>query len=247
MEKPAENRFMKYTWIGVILFLVLLNIITLWVSYNNNYQRIASFLSTVNPESVTEFVRGFGMLAPMIMVIIFILESIIAPIPGQVVTMAAGSLYGPIWGSLLAIFGVVLGSIFPFYISKIFGRPVVEKLVNPKQLEKADRFFNEKKGVLLFMLIRVLPIATFDVISYSAGLTKMSFAKYLVVTFIATIPKVLIYTNIGYFLVNGSMTAFVILTAMTIFGAFTMFAGFWIFKKIMTRRRARKAEAEGED
>ncbi|MDD5181918.1 MAG: TVP38/TMEM64 family protein [Candidatus Nanoarchaeia archaeon] len=247
MEKTSRSWFAQNAWLLVIAFLVLLNFAALWVGYNNNYQKIASFLADINPELITEFVKSFGMLAPVIIVIIFILESILAPIPGQIVTIAAGSLYGPLWGSLLAIFGTVLGSVFPFYISRFFGRPIVEKLVSPKQLEKADRFFSEHKGILVFAIIRILPIATFDVISYSAGLTKMSFWKYLVVTLIATIPKVLIYTNIGHFLVNGSFTAFVILAVITVIGAFTMFAGFWLFKKLRLRRRASKAEAEGED
>lgn len=247
MKKPEENLFMRYAWIGLIIFLILLNIITLWVGYNNNYQRIASFFAGINPGLITDFVKSFGMLAPIVIVIIFILESILAPIPGQIVTMAAGSLYGPLWGSLLAIFGTVLGAVFPFYISRLFGRPIVEKFVDAKKLEKADRFFNEHKGILLFAVIRILPIATFDVISYSAGLTKMSFWKYLVITIIATIPKVLIYTNIGHFLVNGNMTAFVILAVITVIGAFTMWLGFWLFKKIKLRRRARRSEAEGED
>lgn len=246
MIKKVSKWTAKHTWILVVAFLVLLNITLFAMNIEIDYEGIMSFFSGFTPEGVISFVKGYGMLAPVLIVIIFIFESILAPIPGNVVTIATGSLYGPVWGTVLATVGITIGAIFPFYISRIFGRPVVEKLVNKKHLEKADRFFNEHKGIFIFALIRILPIATFDVISYSAGLTKMSFPKYLLVTAITTAPKVLLYTNLGHMMFNGSKIALAVLVILTVIGIITFFAGIWAVNRVISKRREKNADF-GED
>ena len=246
MIKKARKWTAENKWIFLVAFLILLNLVLFVKNVTIHYEGIIFFFSKFTPEKITGFVKSFGILAPVVIVLIHIVESIFAPIPGHVVTIAAGSLYGPFWGTLLSAFGIIIGSIFPFYISRIFGRPVVEKLVNPKHLKKADAFFNKNRGMFVFMLIRLLPIATFDVISYSAGLTKMSFPKYLLVTAVATFPGVIIYTNIGYLLFKGSTAALAILIALTIFGSASFFIGLWLANRFIEKKQEAK-QLSGED
>jgi uncharacterized membrane protein YdjX (TVP38/TMEM64 family) len=88
------------------------------------------------------------------------------------------------------------GAAICFYISKIYGRPAVEKLVGKKSLEYADKFF-DRYGKHAILIARLLPIVSFDVISYAAGLTSMRFWPFFIATGIGQLPATIIYSYLG--------------------------------------------------
>lgn len=97
------------------------------------------------------------------------------------------------------------GAILCFYIARLLGREVVEKLTSKMALESVDAFF-EKHGVYAILIARLLPFISFDVVSYAAGLTSMRLSSFVIATGIGQLPATLVYSYAGEMLTGGART-----------------------------------------
>ncbi len=114
----------------------------------------------------------------------------------MVITLANGLLFGTIGGALLSWSSAMIGAIVCYYISRLFGRPVVEKLVGGKSLDMTDRFFR-RYGKHAILIARLVPVISFDVVSYAAGLTTIGPWEFLLATGIGQLPATLVYSFLG--------------------------------------------------
>lgn len=95
------------------------------------------------------------------------------------------------------------GAAVCFYIARILGRDVVEKLTSKAGLQQIDVFF-EKHGRMSILIARLLPFISFDIVSYAAGLTSMSFGSFFVATGIGQLPATIVYSYVGGMLTGGA-------------------------------------------
>ena len=79
---------------------------------------------------------------------------------------------------------------------EIVGRPPIERLVGGRALRATDRFF-ERYGSRSILLARLIPIVSFDIVSYAAGLTPVGFWKFMIATGIGQLPATVIYSILG--------------------------------------------------
>ena len=100
------------------------------------------------------------------------------------------------WGGLLSLFGATLAALISFFLARAFGRVPVEALVGKAGLESADRWF-ERWGAWAVFVARLVPIVSFDVISFAAGLTRMRSAGFLVATVVGAAPATFVYSYLG--------------------------------------------------
>ena len=110
------------------------------------------------------------------------------------------------------------GAALCFFIARIFGRDAVIKLTSKGGLEQIDKFF-EKHGKNTILICRLLPFISFDVVSYAAGLTSMSFGSFFIATGIGQLPATIIYSYVGGMLTGGAklfVTALFILFALSV-------------------------------
>lgn len=113
----------------------------------------------------------------------------------------------------------MLGVALCFFISRILGRDVAEKLATKTGLESVENFF-ERYGKQSILIARLLPFMSFDLVSYTAGLTPMDFWGFFLATGIGQLPATLIYSYVGGQLTDGAqklVTGLLILFALTIF------------------------------
>lgn len=144
-----------------------------------------------------DYLLGFGIWAPAVSSALMVLQALLAPIPAFVVTFTNGLLFGWFWGAILSWSSAMLGAILCFWIARALGRPVVEKLVGgTKALEVSDLFF-ARYGDRAILISRLLPFVSFDIISYGAGLTPVSFWRFLLATGIGQLPATVLYSYLG--------------------------------------------------
>jgi len=141
-------------------------------------------------EGLKEYIASCGIFGPVVYMTMF---SVIPA--GSVIAIAGGMAFGMYFGTLYTIIGAVIGATVAFYVSRLLGRGVVEKLVKGKMQKFEDGM--EKGGFLLILIMRLIPIIPFNVISYGAGLTKIRYIDYMLATMIGIIPGVLVFTNLG--------------------------------------------------
>ncbi len=136
------------------------------------------------------------------MFVAMILQALAIPIPSEFVLICGGAAFGLLSGWLVGALGSVVAAFIGFYISRKGGRAVAIRFVGERGIEFADNWFN-RWGVWAVLLGRIAPFIPFDVISYTAGLTKMKFRSFMIPTVIGTLPRALFYAFLGsYFSVT---------------------------------------------
>lgn len=127
---------------------------------------------------LSEQVEAFGFWSPVVIVVINILLVIFAMLPGHVVVIAAGYLFGLIPGFLLNHIAILLGSIISFAIARRFGRPIVERLAPADILDRLDETA-KGHGFAFFLACYALPLFPADALNFVAGLSPLSFRSFV--------------------------------------------------------------------
>ena len=168
---------------------------------------------------VRDFIDKYETYAMLVSAGLMVFQSVVAPLPAFLVTFANANLFGWWQGAILSWSSAMLGALICFYISRILGRDVVEKLTSRVGLESVDEFF-KKYGRQSILIARLLPFMSFDLVSYAAGLTSISFMPFFIATGIGQLPATIIYSYVGGMLTGGAqllVTGLLILFAISIF------------------------------
>jgi uncharacterized membrane protein YdjX (TVP38/TMEM64 family) len=155
-----------------------------------------SALGTGDATAVREYLRSYGVWAPVASLVLMILQALAAPVPGFLIVFANGLMFGVFWGGLLSLGGQIAAAIVCFWIARSLGRAPVEALLGRFGLGSADKWFAKwgTKGVLFS---RMLPGVGFDAVSYAAGLTPIGFGAFLLATAAGTAPQTFVYAYLG--------------------------------------------------
>lgn len=184
-----------------------------------------------------DYLLGFGYWAPAVSAVLMVFQSVVAPIPAFVLTFTNGLMFGWAWGTLLSWSSSMIGAALCFWIARSLGRPVVERLVGgSKALAVSDIFFS-RYGDRAILVSRLLPFISFDIISYGAGLTPISFWRFMLATGIGQLPATVVYSYLGQNL-TGSAQALFWVFSITI----AIFVLGWTLGPIIMRRLHRSRE-----
>ena len=155
--------------------------------------------NTVKGEDMQNFIEQFGDYAP----IIFLLLASILPIllfPPGIFSVIGGLLFGFKLGAVLTIIAAIIYTNIMFLISRYFARNKIENFLEKRlTLKQFNRIFGLKGNKLATFLIicRLIPILPNSIVSYSYGLTRISFKHYFIANLIGLIPGRLIWLNFG--------------------------------------------------
>lgn len=149
----------------------------------------------LTPDAITEFLESTGMWAPIVFVLVMATAVVVSPIPSLPLDIAAGAVFGWFAGGLLAVLGATLGAAISFSIARWLGRGFVERVVGGHVSFCADCSDMLLTGAVLGS--RLVPVLSFDLVSYGAGLTAMSLPRFVIATAIGTAPLTFLYTWAG--------------------------------------------------
>ncbi|MCL2102488.1 MAG: TVP38/TMEM64 family protein [Syntrophorhabdaceae bacterium] len=165
----------SFIWIKLLLFLLfVIGLAALsyrmgWISFFFDRERLIDFIASLG-------VWGFAGF-----IILQVAQVIAAPIPGEITGFIGGYLYGSVIGTILSTIGLTIGSIIAFQISRFFGRPVVEHMVDPKVIRRFD-FLLHQKGAFLVFLLFLLPGFPKDYLCYVLGLGRLSLLEFTAIS-----------------------------------------------------------------
>ncbi len=187
-EKSKKE--LKFETILSLFFIILSFIICGYLAYKN--WDIVS-----DPEQVQQIIASFGIWAPIVLMAAEGFQVVFPYLPGQILSVVGGYIYGVWIGTIFNLIGVCLGSLVAFYIARKVGRPLIERMFDKEDLEKFDHFFH-KHGLIIVFLSRTQFFFPNDLISYGSGLIKrLSWKKYLIATFLGYIPHFILLTSVG--------------------------------------------------
>lgn len=197
----------KKSWIKkvVVLGLIVASIASYYMipSVKSVMNRIFKMFASGDFTVVKEFVASYGGYAALISFLLMIFQSLAAPLPAFLITFANANLFGWWQGAILSWSSAMAGAAVCFFVARILGRDVAEKLTSKTGLAQIDTFF-EKYGKNTILICRLLPFISFDIVSYAAGLTSMSFGSFFIATGLGQLPATIVYSYVGGMLTGGA-------------------------------------------
>ncbi len=193
MDKPNRNqktiqrsRASLILCLATIVFLLLtaLLIYLLW-----DYIR--------EPERLRDVIGDHYVIGGIILVLISALQVIVALVPGEFVEIAAGYAFGNLWGALLCLLGIILGSCIVILLVRRFGRRFVYVFYSKEKIESIPIFNRPRRRNLITFVIFAIPGTPKDLFTYAIGLTDMSIPLYILLTTAARFPSIISSTLTG--------------------------------------------------
>lgn len=148
-------------------------------------------------EDLLAWIRGLGPWGPVLAVVLLVLETLVAPLPGMPLVAASALVYGPLMGFLISWFGAWLGALLAFALARRWLHRRVWERLNPEQRQLV-RQLGERHGFALLVLARLFPLTSVDWLAYAAGVSTLPFRTYALATALGLVPGVAVYTLAGY-------------------------------------------------
>lgn len=153
----------------------------------------------IDMEAIQNFIAAQGALAPLVYMALLTVTIIIPPLPGWPLVVASAALFGPFWGAVYAIPAVCLGATVAFYLARRYGRPLVLRVVPESRLVRFEQQLSGRQETMILLVLRLMPFSPFDVINYAAGLTRIPYRNYILVTFLGVVVHNFFLAYSGYF------------------------------------------------
>jgi uncharacterized membrane protein YdjX (TVP38/TMEM64 family) len=208
MEKQRK----KHVVIHIILAaLFLAALVFLTIKYGPVITRMFS-----RPQQTREYLLSFGLAAPLVYILFQVLQIVIAFIPGEVVQIAGGYVFGTALGTLYSLIGAALGTFIVILIVRAVGFSLVRLLVPAKTLERFNFVVNSTRSDLAVFILFLAPGLPKDTLTYIAGLTPIKPLKFVVISVLARFPGLLGSAYVGAHLAKKSYGPVIIVSAVTL-------------------------------
>jgi len=169
----------------ISLLLLLVAGITTAVIYRDQFDATA----------LENWVNNAGSAGPVVFMLIYAVGTVLF-LPGAVLTLAGGALFGPVFGTFYNLTAATIGAMISFLAARYLAHDWVEKKTAGRM--KALKQGVEGEGWKFVAFVRLVPLFPFNVLNYALGLTKIKFSHYSIATYIFMLPGAIAYTYLGY-------------------------------------------------
>ena len=149
------------------------------------------------PEQFRALIQSDGKTGVLIFIAFQVLQVLISVIPGEVVQIAGGYIYGLWLGTLYLVVGLLIGSVLAFYSARLLGYPVLKALIPQAKFNKFRALLRNKKFEAVVFLLFLLPGLPKDLFTYAAGLTAVPPLKFFLIATGARLPALIGSVYIG--------------------------------------------------
>jgi uncharacterized membrane protein YdjX (TVP38/TMEM64 family) len=141
------------------------------------------------------WVESLGVWGPVVFVLGYVVATV-AFVPGSLLTLGAGAIFGLVQGTVLVLAGATLGASAAFLVSRYLARDAVERrLAGNARFAAIDRAVGEQ-GRKIVLLLRLSPVFPFNLLNYALGLTRVRFADFVAAS-VGMLPGTLLYVYYG--------------------------------------------------
>lgn len=148
-------------------------------------------------ESLTSWIGAFGSLAPLVFCLARVLGAVVM-VPGSITAIAAGALFGVLWGTIYSLAASTAGAALAFAIARYLFPDFVERHVAGHARLRRLVEGVELEGWRFVAFVRLMPLFPYNVLNYALGLTRIDFVQYVVATLICMLPGDIAYVYLGY-------------------------------------------------
>jgi uncharacterized membrane protein YdjX (TVP38/TMEM64 family) len=238
MKEAAATVKMAHKAINVrTSHLVLLGLATLLLGGLAWYVGWRAFEHAADIERLFAAWRGNSLAGPLWCVALQALQVVVFFLPGEVLSFAAGYVFGT-WHALAYSFaGIMAGSLFNFCLARSLGRPTLARIIKPSSLNVVDRLLSRNQGRLAIFSLFLFPLGPTDALCYGAGFSGMSLLEFATINGTARIPALLFNVYLGARAASHNLGIVIIAGCLLLAVLF----GYPLFVRYKNRRRAAAA------
>lgn len=146
-------------------------------------------------QALSQWMDKAGSAAPLLFIFIYAIATVLF-LPGSVLTLTGGALFGPVFGTLYNLTGATLGAGLAFLVARYLASGWVATKTGGRLAQLKEGV--EEEGWRFVAFVRLVPLFPFNLLNYALGLTKLRFSHYLLASYIFMLPGALAYTYLGY-------------------------------------------------
>lgn len=186
----------KAHWIKATLFLLILVALGVFVWW------------AVPPELfdsawIEKFLQDAGWWAPIAFVLLRVAAILVTVVPNAPLDIAGGALFGPFWGTVYSLAGSEAGAVVCFLLARSLGREAITHLLH-REITFCDRIA-DRHLIFAVLFARLEPVFSFALVSYGAGLTRMSLRSFALSTLVGMTPGTIILNYYGKSFFSGNI------------------------------------------
>lgn len=185
-QRAANHQFpiMKKHW-GVLVLFIIIAV----AGFAIGGAPLIRFLA--DQERVRAWIEGFGVWGPLALIAMIVVQTVLSISPISLLAVVGAYVFG-FWGGIVyAFIGLAVGSALCMILGRVFGRPLIDRLIDPRSLATFDRF-TQKRGPVFFFIIFVMPWVPDDLACYAIGLSQLSLKLMIPLAAIGRMPSVIV-------------------------------------------------------
>ncbi len=216
----------RYKWLAAVVIVALLAA-AYWLLHETG-----ALATIMDAAALRDHMTRLGAWGPLTVIALMVLAIMVSPIPSAPIALAAGAVYGHIWGTVYVILGAEIGALAAFGIARWVGAATLRRWFGDRL--SVGLMGSQNTLMMIVLVSRLLPFVSFDIISYAAGLTVIKFWRFAVATLIGIVPASFLLAHFGGEMATGETDR--ILLSVVALGAITLIP---LGVKIFRDRRGR--------
>ena len=214
--KPAAAEEKKAPWWRPVLLLAVITTIFVLGHFFGFGERLGAF---------RDWIHSLGAWGPVVFVFLYAAAAVVA-IPGSILTVGAGALFGTFLGVILVSIASTLGASLAFLAARYFARDAVARWLSGKGKFRQIDQMTAKRGAIIVGLTRLVPLFPYDLLNYAFGLTNIPFRTYVFWSWLCMLPGTVLYVAGADAIFTGISQGQVpwgLIAAITVAGAIVAF------------------------
>lgn len=201
--------------------LILIAVFIVFTAYEYFGQYFNQFR---NPKKIKSIILSYGDYSVFAFLGLQIIQVVAFFIPGEVMQIAGGYIYGAFVGGFLTLLGITMGSAIVYGISRRYGKPLIRRIISEKHLNFFDKLLKLGSVNYIVFLLYLIPGIPKDVLAYICGISDITFKNFLLYSTLGRIPGIFISTFFGSRMYAGHkgmlITIAVVMSILFIIGVF---------------------------
>ena len=144
--------------------------------------------------ALRDWIRSLGPWGPVVFIVMFALSAVLA-LPGSILAVTAGALFGSFLGVIVDSIGSTLGASLAFLVARHFARDSVAHWLSGNEKFRRIDQLTARRGAIIVGLTRLVPLFPYDLLNYAFGLTSIPFRTYLFWSWLCMLPGTVLYVT----------------------------------------------------
>ncbi|MDX5327299.1 MAG: TVP38/TMEM64 family protein [Marinobacter sp.] len=151
--------------------------------------------TNLSPDVLSAWLGSQGAIGPLLLIMLMIIAVVVGPIPTLPVSATAGLAFGVVWGTAIAATGALVGAMAAFWIARSLGRDAICKRFPCNPVLAPDG--SQRFLTIAILLTRLIPVFSFALISYAAGVTAIKAWRFAIATLLGMLPMTVVFAGLG--------------------------------------------------